>query len=212
MTFDATIVNILFEQVQYYYSLGLPHFQDRHTGNKALQEKLANKVDNAEPFYTYFEQVKKDWAGTEVYMGPVAFPWPSYEADIHLERAETPGLTTRVILRVSVSILVDYYSIFVLDEYSYHSQFDAALLADHVFIRSGMEHRLDLAARIERLKQLTEQHFLRHQFVGHGSLFRLEVNGGYPVYASPNDPGRPYTIYDYLFSGALYKTRFSLAY
>lgn len=209
---DKELAQHFLKRIHHYYPIGMPGFPHDYQGYKELlqiQEDKFKDIEREEPkvWYNLVNEIREQWQGRDVFNG-VGAQFPCYEANILLSNESRTGLNICTSLTLSLSLLVDYYSIVVFDEYSYMGPINSGV--QHRFVCSGMQHHLQLDAKIDDLKRIVSKHFPGYIHARHDVLFKYKVDGGVPYKGSYDDKGE-YTIYDYLFSGGLLGQQYTVA-
>lgn len=200
------------KQIQHYYPIGLPNFPDDYPGFQQMQQIQKAKfeaIEQEEPknWYALVDDVRKQWSGYQVF-NAVAAQFPCYELIITLKEESLTGLRKLSSLTLSVSLLVKYYAVIVTDHYVYYGGEYTGVA--HKVVCSGFKNHLELDDKIESLKEIVARHFPDYQYVNHDVLFKYKIHGGFPYHGNYDDLGE-YTIYDYLFSGGLFKQKYTVA-
>lgn len=209
---DKQLAQYFLQQIHHYYPIGLPHFADDYPGfqeMKLIQERKFAAIEREEPkeWYGLVKAIRNEWSGYEVF-NSVAAQFPCYELTITLSEESMTGLLKHCSLTLSLSLLVKYYAIVVTDHYVYRGGEHTGIIQKVVC--SGFQHHLQLDAKIEKLKEIVANYFPEYKYTNHNVLFGYRIGGGYP-YKGTYDDLEEYTIYDYLFSGGLFKQRYTVA-
>jgi hypothetical protein len=209
---NQELAQYFLQRIHHYYPIGLPHFSHGYPGFQELQQIQQDKftaLEHEDPkaWYDLVEAVRHEWSGYQVF-NSVAVQFPCYEVSVSLTETAMTGLNIYSSLALSISLLVKYYAIVVVDQYSYQGPEHSGV--SHSIVCSGMQHHLGLDAKIEVLKGIVSNYFPDYQYTMHDVLFNYKIHGGYPYNGSYDDLG-VYTIYDYLFSGGLFRQRYTFA-
>jgi len=209
---NKELAQYFLQRIHHYYPIGLPHFSHGYPGFQELQQIMQDKfsaIEREEPktWYDLVKEVQNEWSGYQVF-NSMAAQFPCYEVSVRLAEAAKTGMHIYSSLILSVSLLVKHYAIVVVDQYSYQGPEYSGV--SHKIVCSGMQHHLELDAKIQRLKHIVCEFFPEHQYTNHDVLFKYKIQGGYPYNGSYDDLGE-YTIYDYLFSGGLFRQQYTVA-
>lgn len=208
---DKQLAQYFLEKIHNYYPIGLPHFEEDYPGYQQLlniQKEKFEAVQQSEPkaWFDLVEAIKKQWDGYRV-TNSIAVPFPSYQLTVELYNQQKPGLWIDSSLVLTVSLLVKYFAIFVVDNYTYQGPENSGVA--HKFICSGYRHHLGIESKINPLTGAVQRCFPDYQQARHNVLFNYKVLGGYPFTAGYEDVGE-YTIYDYLFSQDFIKQKYTV--
>lgn len=214
MNLDAPLALQLLETIHAYYPIGLPHMRDEYRGFQKLLDIQKKKIQEVaaggpENWQSLVEAMKQEW-GDHRTMNLAGTPFPCYQAKIFFDSETQLGLkkTTGIIL--SISLLVEHYALFVIDDYGFVSYSQDAAIISQKIISSGDDHPLVGVRTIEGLKQRIERHFPQHRFVNHRVLFNYKIFGAFGM-AGWFDNLDQSVIYDYLFGGDMVGLKYSVA-
>ncbi|MGB8193233.1 MAG: hypothetical protein WCF67_14990 [Chitinophagaceae bacterium] len=209
---NKELAQYFLQQIHHYYPIGLPYFSHDYPGFQELvqiQQDKFEAIEREEPkaWYELVDAVRTEWSDYQVF-NSVAAQFPCYEVSISLADESKTGLHMHSSLTLSVSLLVPYFSIVVVDVYAYRGQEHSGV--SHQVVCSGLLHHLELDAKIEALKRIVNKYFTEYKYANHDVLFNYKIHGGYPYKGSYDDLGQ-YTVYDYLFSAGLFRQRYTVA-
>jgi hypothetical protein len=208
---DQELAQYFLKRIHHYYPIGLPHFAAVYPGFEEMQELQRKKFEaiekeQPEAWYKLVDETRKEWSGYDVF-NSVAAQFPCYELTIALNDESKTGFHYHCSLTLSISLLVPYYAIVIVDDYSYQGPKYSGV--SHKVVSSGFQHHLDLDAKLNKQKDIVETYFT-NQYARHNVLFNYKILGGYPYHGTYDDLGA-YTIYDYLFSGGLFNQKYTVA-
>ncbi|SIN95660.1 hypothetical protein [Chitinophaga niabensis] len=211
---DNRIIGELLKKIHSFYPIGLPLLQHEYEGFRNLKEILHKKqiaAGNNEPaeWFTFAGETEKDWAGYEV-INFAGKPFPCYELSIILFNGTNNGLSVTGTLTVTLSLLVKHYTVYVYDEYNYTLGENSSFVPGHGYLYSGMKYHLNIADKIQRIKERIEKYFPEHTFIDFKYLFTQKILGGYSYSGGYEDVGKN-VIYDYLFSTSMLGKVYSVA-
>jgi hypothetical protein len=213
MNLDAQQALQLLEKIHAYYPIGLPHMRDDYLGFQKLLEIQKAKIKEVKElgpknWNLLVDELNEEWGHNNT-MNLAGTPFPCYQTKIFFDAETHLGLKKTTGIIMCVSLLVEHYALFVVDEYDFVSYSNETPIISQKIISSGEDHPLIGKRNLERLKQQIEKYFPKHQFVNHRVLFNYRILGAFGM-AGWFDNLDQNVIYDYLFGGDMIGIKYSV--
>jgi hypothetical protein len=211
---DAALITYFLERIHYYYPIGMPQLFDNYPGYRELKKIQHEKMVVAEHeqpvnWFQLAAEVKKQWSECQV-TNMAGTPFPAFKLHIDLQGEEKAGTARRSSLLLIVSLLVNYYSIVVIDDYVYRSNEAIDAVTNHKFLCSGENYHLPIAGKVAGLKSQVESYFPEYRHAPHYVIFNYKVRGGFSHNAWYENMDQN-TIFDFLFCSDFVNVPYTVA-
>lgn len=194
----------MIQKVYFYYPIGCSQPYRQYPGYKILKSILDKKIieiqeEKETPWSLLKARLFKGLNGYRL-LDKGYIQYPSYTLALESE-ALTRDITnlTRSI-NVIVSLLVDYYTIFIEDSYIFMDGLKkdhVNSLPRHTILYSNLNNNPKYSEMVEKIKVFIREEFPSHHYVNHKDLFDYKIEGGL-IYGTEQVGN--YSLFEYLFS------------
>jgi hypothetical protein len=202
-----TIIELL-TQIHLYYPVGIPQVYRQYPGYKLIEQKLEKKIDELSKdenvdWIKLVSDVNKEFSSYKVHdFGYYQFP--NYYMEIELEQLNEKGFEVRRVITVCISLLVNYFTVFMVDFYKFSNFENKNVIGITPSFRIVYNKSTDEKIYIESIEfliTLIEQHFKTHKFLPHSDLLNLKLSGSGAFGDMESYKfGETYSAYRYLFN------------
>lgn len=198
--------NELLQNVYKHYPIGAYRYRETYPGYKEMKEMVERKInaDANDPKAScnlFYLDLKTTYPDVEV-MNFNHYMFPNYVSIFELGADKTDEKKNLSWLYVCVSLLCDYYTMFVVNTYTIYD-YSKKFLSFAIFDVVSFQRKFSPYPypNIDSIKAIVEGFFPGKAFVSHKHLQSQTVIGGIPFGLEQNERflQKNYTFLDYLF-------------
>ncbi|RFM28885.1 hypothetical protein [Deminuibacter soli] len=197
------IVILLLEKIHNFYPIGAPHYANNYPGYERISDltakKIKEQIEHIEGAWEHlFAEVNNLHRSYEL-IDRAYYQFPCYILNLTLSSLNQNGVTTTTTLVLNISLLVDYFTIYIEDDHIY-TKYNSPSRPHHTFfLFNKSTDSLQIKQIISDVHDIVIRHFPNHTFVPHNILFNYQVTGGIPFKEEYDADRKSYSIYEYLF-------------
>lgn len=201
------MIPTLLQSIQNYYPIGNTSISLDYPGIKAIKKIITDKIEkiqqNEPTPHNSLVNSLNDLLPQFSVNDCGFFEFPSYLVTIDLEESISKEMNLRVTLTLAISLLVDYYTIYISNVYNIQkdSHFTAPgnILYEVVYLESCNKDQIKDV--VKTVNDQVSKYFHTHKFISHSLLFNNHIKGGRTLFDLERDyENALYCYYDFLFS------------
>lgn len=180
------------------YPIGLPYRHDIRSSFEVINDVISRKADNIqegvpiEPWHTIFLSLKEEFKEIKI-LNLTHYTLPSLSLLFFINSSEQLFLTRRIFIKVSLSLILPYYTMYVEEDLFYEPDIS------RLFVKYVRIHLTELENDIiKKTKDLITLHYPNYTFLDSEDL-KIQVMGGVPIGADLKSTQVSYPLFDFIF-------------
>ncbi len=206
---DTSVINELFQKVHDFYPMGSDRVDQRFPGKVKYDAILKGKIDSIiNRQSTAWERFASELSGlNEYFLFDMSYlQFPGFTGKLQILSDENSRFNMQRALVISVSLLCDYYTLYVEDTYTFRDYGDLSLKPKLHILFSKKNDSGEEEGLFNTVHEMLRKSFPRFGFVNHKLLFDTRIKGGFVYPDGEACPDMLMSLFNFLFDGDfLYK-------
>ncbi len=201
------LITYFLKQVYNYYPVGFCHFRKTYPGFAEIGKIVGHKFDvecndAGATCNVFVEQLKRELPAYIV-SNQNHLHFPNYSATVLVSSVDNDILLQETFIEVYISLLCDYYTVFIVDFYRFkkRSTQNNSIKHHHSIHSLNEIHGEQYNKEVGAIKKLVHRYFPQKQFISHVFLTRYRIQSVEPFNEDncPHIDARAYNFFDLLF-------------